>query len=160
MAPLRWAFPAVVAVAAWGFEAARSAEPTRAILAGSAASALLKQCSRAVPQPGEATWPPTAADIGRMEALLPVALAKAPQGRELDAARVLSSWRRQYVGIVRKGKRYIYGNFFPQQDPQEHLGWRTRPIIVCDGGPVFFGAEMDVAAQRLSHLAFNGSLGP
>lgn len=34
--------------------------------------------------------------------------------------------------------------------------WRSRAIVVCDGGPYFFGAEMDVAANRLSHLAFNG----
>jgi hypothetical protein len=159
MPPLRWAFPAVAAVAVWGF-GVRSAEPARAILPGSAANALLKQCSRAVPQRGEGTWQPTAADIDRMEALLPAALAKAPQARELDAARMLNSWRRQYVGIVRNGKRFLYGNFFPRNDPQEHLDWRSRPIIVCDGGPAFFGAELDVAARRLTHLAFNGSPGP
>jgi hypothetical protein len=32
-------------------------------------------------------------------------------------------------------------------------------MIVCDGGPQFFGAEYDVEAGRISHLAFNGSLG-
>jgi hypothetical protein len=126
---------------------------------GSAADILLKQCSRAVPARGQSSWQPSLADISRLEKALPATLAKAPQARELNIPRVLQSWRRQYVGIVRGGKRFLYANFFPVNDPGEHPGWRSRPVVVCDGGPAFFGAEMEIGTGRMTHLAFNGSLG-
>ena len=99
------------------------------------------------------------ADVGRLEKALPAALARAPQARELNIPRVLQGWRRQYVGIVRGGKRFLYGNFFPVHDASEQPTWRSRPVIVCDGGPVFFGVEMEMATGRITHLAFNGSPG-
>ena len=94
-----------------------------------------------------------------MEALLPSALAAAPAGRGVDFSNLRPAWQRQYAGLVRNGSRFIYGSFFPADAQNELAGWRERPMIVCDGGPQFFGAEYDVEAGRISHLAFNGSLG-
>ena len=73
--------------------------------------------------------------------------SKAPQG-----------WRRQYVGLVRGGRRFLYGNFYPRsadeyrQDPDQ---WRREPVMVCDGGPAFFGVEYDVESGRFTHFGFN-----
>ena len=66
-------------------------------------------------------------------------------------------WIRQYVGIVRGGKRFLYGNFAPGWIEQYTPERRERPITLCDGGPSFFGAEYDVEMDAISHLAFNGT---
>jgi hypothetical protein len=130
-----------------------------AVLPGSKAALLLNQCSRASPPEGDATWQPTGADIAALESALPAALRSEPRASGQDWSRVPQDWRRQYVGIVRGGRRFVYGNFYPReadnyaQDPDR---WRHEPVVVCDGGPAFFGAEWDVEAGRLTHLAFNG----
>ncbi|WP_106640247.1 hypothetical protein [Allosphingosinicella vermicomposti] len=125
----------------------------RVILPASAAAAMLNQCSRPAPDAGEATWQPSQNNIDRLEAILPEALAVAPEMRGTGTPN-LKKWERQYVGLVRDGRRFLYGNFFPAQ-PQD--SWRNAPMIVCDGGADFFGVEFDIGAGRISHIAFNGS---
>ena len=150
-----------------------------AVLPGSAVGQMLRQCSRSAPAPGETTWQPSAEDIASLEAVLPAALAASdlsrvearlradphvgpPSADDPPWATAPQGWRRQYVGIVRGGRRFIYGNFVPRRPPDQELGiegWRTEPRMVCDGGPVFFGVEWDVEARRFTHIAFNGALG-
>ncbi|MGE3691653.1 MAG: hypothetical protein AB7F98_09760 [Novosphingobium sp.] len=140
------------------------------VLAGEQANLLLQQCSRGTPAKGESTFQPEASDITAMEGALAEALANrsqyapgtgmrnAPQPSQPDFAHAPQGWKRQFLGIVRGGRRYIYGNYFPaadfpggrQPDPA------TSAVMVCDGGPAFFGAEWDVAARQFTHLAFNG----
>ena len=155
---LRFPILALLAAAACGASSvAEKAVTDRVILPGAAVRDLLNQCSRSAPQAGEGTWQPAEADIDRLEALLPAALAAAPQAQGEDFSQLLTRWRRQYVGMVRGGRRYVYGNFLaggPDEDPPQ---WRTQAAIVCDGGPPFFGVELDVEAGRITHLAFNGS---
>jgi hypothetical protein len=35
-------------------------------------------------------------------------------------------------------------------------GWRRVPVVVCDGGPHYFGAVYDPAAQSVVLFGFNG----
>lgn len=116
-------------------------------------AAMLRQCSRDAPAPGEAGWTPLAGDIIALEAALPTMLA-AQIARRPAFASAPHGWLRQYVGIVRDGRRTIYGNFVPKGAGAGR--WRTEPIIVCDGGESFFGAEYDVVAKRFTQVAFNG----
>ena len=122
---------------------------------------MLRQCSRATPQPGEGRWQPEAADIIAFERALPAALAERRRTAETpDWANDRGGWRRQYVGYWRGGRRFIYGNFYPRGVSDGEPGnerWHREPIVICDGGPAFFGAEYDVGARRITHLAFNGS---
>lgn len=121
------------------------------IFGGASVARMLNQCSRQAPPPGEGNWTPRAEDIVAFEALLPDALRA--QRPERDWSAFPGQWVRQYVGIVRGGHRYVYGNFLPRHGdgpPQDKVA------IVCDGGASFFGAEYDVEAGKLSHLAFNG----
>ena len=60
--------------------------------------------------------------------------------------------------MIRDGRRFIYGNFFPIEEGIGQFDWRTKPTRICDGGPVFFGVEFDVAAQRFTRIDFNGSI--
>jgi hypothetical protein len=126
------------------------------ILSGASGRALFNQCSRGVPPPGQAEWTPSEADIDAFEAALPMALLERPEAKEVNFTKLLSGWRRQYVGIMRGGQRFIYGNFFPAGMAHDFEKWGSEPAMVCDGGPSFFGAEFDVAAHRVTQLDFNG----
>lgn len=127
-----------------------------AILAADQAPKLLDQCSRSTPQSGEGTWAPGWRDIHSLEELLPAAL----EGERFDgmpASKPPQGWRRQYVGIVRGGRKLIYGNYFPATTSFSRIDWRSESVVVCDGGSNFFGIEYDIDAGRITHLAFNGS---
>jgi hypothetical protein len=134
------------------------------ILAGKYVDALLKQCSRSTPPQGEGTWMPEHRVIGELEAKLrtelPGQLQKSGWVSEEEVAQFPlfpSGFRRQYVGIVRAGRRYIYGNFSPKGAFEDFAAAGDGlPFIVCDGGPNFFGAEYDVEARRFTHWGFNG----
>jgi hypothetical protein len=112
---------------------------------------------------------PDADDIARLEAALPATVGGRAEIRrshypsDPDWTRVPQGWQRQYVGIVRGGRRFIYGNFYPRRSDAD-IGfaapdWRTRPTSICDGGAVIFGAEYDVGTGRFTQIDFNGELG-
>ena len=126
-----------------------------AVLAGRHAPILLDPCSREAPLPGEGTWRPGGRDIRALEKALPAALAAQRAVANPDWSQAPRGWARQYIGLVRGGRRFIYGNFIAG-GAGSHALWR-QPIRMCDGGPAFFGVEYDVAAARFTHIAFNGS---
>lgn len=116
---------------------------------------MLHQCSRGAPDAGESTWQPQAADIISLEGALGAEL-RSRSGREGPVwSKAPNGWRRQYIGIVRGGRRFVYGNFFPRTVKPSAF-WRTKAETICDGGPEFFGAEYDVDAHRITRLEFNG----
>ena len=130
-----------------------------AVLPETAIPMMLSQCSRGVPEAGEEGWLPAPQDIRRLEAALPDALAEQrPLARRADLTSLFQDWMRQYVGIVRDGRRYIYGNYWRGRGILHGLNvnWRTVPLVVCDGGPTYFGVEYDVEAGRFTHFGFNG----
>ncbi|WP_129794070.1 hypothetical protein [Sphingosinicella sp. CPCC 101087] len=148
-----------LALAACGGAGAVRMPDGAVILPGSETTEMLRQCSRAAPAAGEATWTPSAADISALEAALPRALARQRRGDGQDWSGAPRGWRRQYTGLVRDGRRYIYGNFFPAHTSSrapEPERWRQEAMMVCDGGPSFFGVEYDVEAGRFTHFGFNG----
>jgi hypothetical protein len=126
------------------------------VLPGSEVVQLLSQCSRGAPAPGEASWQPATKDIADFETALPAALSAHHVAGDPDWSRVLLDWRRQYVGIVRGGHRFIYGNFFPRGMTEEAPYWLNKPVGVCDGGHAFFGAEFDIQTRRFTQIDFNG----
>ena len=126
-----------------------------AVLPGHHAAKLLDQCSRDAPDLGEGTWQPGGADIRALEERLAPALIAEGAKADPDWSPAPRGWVRQYVGIVRGGRRLVYGSFFPSEAKVDRF-WR-KPLLVCDGGPAFFGVEYDVAAARFTHIAFNGS---
>ena len=131
-----------------------------AVLPGSAVTMMLEQCSRSTPASGEARWQPGGAEIAAVDTAVVAALRA--EGRiQRDLAAFPSGWLRQFVGIVRGGRRFIYANYVLREGANP-LGysesWRTEPVIVCDGGPAYFGAEYDVDSGRITHLEFNGSV--
>lgn len=139
-------------------------DPKIRLIAPEQGELLLRQCSRGTPPRGERYFRPRAAEIVRFETALQAALDANPQfqgeigWRRSQGAVVRTSvrqdWGRDVVGIVRGGRQFIYGNYYPFSEDMP--GGRDQPVIVCDGGPAFFGAEFDIEEGTISHLAFNG----
>lgn len=102
----------------------------------------------------DAVWLPSAAEIAAAERGLAAFLA----GEAPELARKLPSYYRQYVGIVRAGRRLIYINVMhqesltedPEIDPTKEL------IFVSDGGDWYFQLEYDVATGGYLEFGING----
>jgi len=145
----------LLAAAALGLPAQAASDSGYIVMPFDQAKALLSQCSRATPLLGEQGWSPSPSDIARFEAALPNALAPAAAKHAFLKA-VSKGWLRQYVGMIRKGRRVIYGNFFPTGFDGEFNYWRREPVVVCDGGAAFFGAEFDADRNVITNIEFNG----
>lgn len=139
---------------------AAAPSPRVFVLGGSAAAALLHQCSRAAPAPGQAWFRPTPVEISALEdavaARSPTAPGMVPQDHVTfrNVADLRARYEIEVAGIVRDGRRYVYGNFVPTGASRARL----HPTIVCDGGMSFFGVEYDVAARRITRYDSNGSI--
>jgi hypothetical protein len=120
---------------------------------------LLNQCSRGIPEPVEATWTPSDADIVQLESrLLDYLRQQRPATYPADQPADLI---RNYAGLVMKGRRVIYLDAEirgPGSLPSgEYPTLPDKPFnSVCDGGPAFFGVEYDVEAKTFSNLLENG----
>ena len=112
------------------------------------APGLLKQCSRPTPPAGSSWFAPTATQVDALERAV---VARNPRFGPLPALRRM--WRVEVIGIVRGGRRFVYGGFAPTSQPPTPAG---VPTVVCDGGDLFFGAEIDASNGRLTHFARNG----
>ena len=135
------------------------------ILAPEAGKDLLHQCSRAVPTGARVAWRPKEEQIAILETMLPAALHVVTSTFRMPY-RSTTEFRRQYVGIARANRKLIYMNAFPRDvgNPAPDgppsgraFDWRRQPVVVCDGGPAFFGVEYDPATKRFNHFEFNGS---
>ncbi len=69
---------------------------------------------------------------------------------------ISEEWRRQYIGIIRSGRQFVYGNFFRYKIADHVPDWKSAPVIFCDGGTSFFGIEFEKTTGRISHFQFNG----
>jgi hypothetical protein len=101
-------------------------------------------------------WRPTAAEIGGLELSLPVVPYLKPENWPPNSVRIdHPEWYfRQYVAVVRKGKRLIYVNAFCSQiqDPD----WQKHFVIVMDGGTCCWQAFYDPNTHTFLTLRING----
>jgi hypothetical protein len=137
--------------------AASAGPPTRTtVLSGRAARDVLRQCSRPAPAAGTSFFRPGRAEIDSLDR----AVSSSRSASLAVGARSLSGLRSGYavevVGIVRSGRRFVYGNYYPLQMQDGVKSAPSSPTVVCDGGSRFFGAEIDAGSGRLVHIAFNG----
>jgi hypothetical protein len=113
---------------------------------------LLDQCSRSGPADVTAFWTPSAAEVEAVEECLPLL------ARESKDKILLSRCRRQYIGYISHGKKFIYVNAFPDNDPESFThdrDWRTAAWVVCDGGDAYWGVEFDPVTRTFRNLSFN-----
>ena len=95
-----------------------SAGPSYVIFDAKIGKGLFLQCSRSAPTAAD-YWTPGPADIAKLETALPAALPPVSNWRGKVLSNAPKGWLRQYVGFLRGGRRFIYGNFFPDS-PDEH----------------------------------------
>lgn len=149
---------------------ASSARENVVLVAPSEGAQLIRQCSRSAPDTADAFFTPspreiTAIETAAMSALLAARDDHAEFRRNMEERGIVtpfdwpddpSAYQRQYVGYVADGRRMIYGNYLPASGSD---GNSAEPLIVCDGGPVFFGVEFDLETGNVMRIAFNGGLG-
>ena len=131
--------------------------PANAVLLGEpTASGLTRQCSRSTPD-FEATWTPSVAEILQLESDLGLLDASPQWPKRLKPSELLVRSRRQYVGLVNRGRRYIYLNAFPSsQGDKAEWHWLSRPYVMCDGGSAYWGLLYEPAKREFTDVSFNG----
>jgi hypothetical protein len=122
-----------------------------------AAKQIFDQCSRSAPPANSSLWEPSSKELDDLETLLATYLnQRETAGKAVPPKR--TKYHRQYVGFVRNGERFIYGNFYPAVG--EFSSYEAhRAVAVCDGGHVFWGIIFDVGRRTFEEPRFNGSLG-
>ena len=125
------------------------------------------QCSRSSPTGWWTSVAPSKNEIVRVEKALPRFMASQKKRRWNGR---FGSYHYQYGALVRGKKRLIYLNaladqtvLYPSLDekgqrynPDPKQTWRRGALVVCDGGPNYWGAEFDVRSGRFQNLDFNG----
>lgn len=136
---------------------ASAAKPQRAtVLTGKAMSEVLKQCSRAAPLKGEGWFKPTTAQIATLDRLAATKLTgRTGVPKIRTGAELTRRYAVEVVGIVRGGRRFVYGNYYPLS-MQEGMKDAPVPMVVCDGGASFFGIEMDATRGVVTQFDTNG----
>ena len=127
---------------------------------------LLHQCSRDAPVGVTSLWQVTPEEVLGLDALVAAEvgrqLGKKVAIRSPMGPRLLHDTTRYFVQVIgiRRGelKRvYVSGVVL---DAVKSFGdapqWRSRALIVCDGGFGFFGVEFDMARRSLVRFFFNG----
>lgn len=109
-----------------------------------------------VPADDKDDWVPTAAQVAALEQALPAyfAAAKAHPSRLPSSKHV---YRRHYMGFTKGGKRYIFGSFYPADDP---LVTQVKPGSCpgfSDGGNAFWYLEFDLQTNTVTAFGVNGS---
>jgi len=125
----------------------------RSVLDASLGKELMRsQCSRVPPQGIEAFWAPSEHAIENMERRLSNYLTKQTSKGE-GRVPPPGAYDRQYLGIVVKGIRLIYGNYFPSG----RMAARPTDTLVgiCDGGPSFWGITFNPQTYRFANLSLS-----
>ncbi len=115
---------------------------------------LFEQCSRSAPNPDGEFWIPSKTEINRLEAELAAQITK--YRRTINDPRTFERhYRGQYVGFVRANTRYIYASYSPDAYWPSHLP-SGKALVVCDGGPNYWGIVYNPATGQFSELQTNG----
>jgi len=99
------------------------------------------------------TWMPDKNEIIKLEARIKSYLKKAAAKRSPNLWSKLATYKRQYVGVIRNGRKVIFSNFFCQSFDMD---WKTKPVVAEDGGDCFFTVLYDSASATFSALQING----
>lgn len=95
-------------------------------------------------------WTPSQDDILKMEEQLKIYLQNFVGQNVLKD---LSSYKRQYVGIVKEESKLLLGNYFCEVSS---IDWKQQPVIVEDGGNCYFQAELDMDSGQIVYFMVNG----
>jgi hypothetical protein len=104
-------------------------------------------------------WTPLLDDVMKMERQLPAFLRREGRAGRLHNEKPAPLWKRvagykrQYFGLVEKGRSIVYGNFFCADGGDKD--WQRRPVDVDDGGDCYFQVRYDPKTGRFFALSVN-----
>ncbi len=132
------------------------------ILSSDNGEKIMNQCSRSIPENIDKYFDLTKGNIELLESNFRKILAIKSTGCCYKGWKIekLENYGFQYIGVMINNRKYIYLNAFiiDEQDSFEtwYKEWKTKPIIMCDGGDGFWGALFDLENKSFSHLSVNG----
>lgn len=100
----------------------------------------------------DANWTPSSDDISRLEAGLAAHLTAKPPPRSSKLHERLSSYHRQYVGLVMGGSRRVYASFHCKRPSN----WDRQWAAVSDGGDCYFQVLWDAESGEYLRVTVNG----
>ena len=77
-------------------------------------------------------------------------------GKRATDVKPWREYRFQYYGIRKKGRKIVYLNAFCSSYWDEAQDWRTKLVLVMDGGSCFFHAKFDVDSAGIISVVMNG----
>jgi hypothetical protein len=98
-------------------------------------------------------WTPAERDILALEAGLAAFLRASAPERSPDLWQKQPTYKRQYAGLIRDGRRLVYASFFCSTQGD---AWRSQVLFVLDGGDCFFQLTYDVERGTYGDLMVNG----
>ena len=137
------------------------APPKGVVLTGAAALALTGEFFYSPAPRPEEIWQPSAGDVARLEKLLP-GFMRSQKALPRDY-QPLHEYFRQYVGVVRNGKKLIavsliHSSILEAEERIQGKRWdflKTH-LAVSDGGAYVFQLQFEPATGFFSDLRFNG----
>lgn len=129
----------------------------------SAGAPLTDQCSRASIK-ADWFWKATPQQAVELDGKLHALLAEPANHQVAQVLGSISRYHRQIVGFTRNEQRFLYANFYTVPAyPGIHAlitgTEHTTMISVCDGGPEYWGATLNVQTGAVESIDTNGSMG-
>ena len=137
------------------------------ILNGIEGEKLIKQCSRSSPENIEGFFKLSERDIDvvsehfeRIYKLRSRQCCNA-KGRVVRVGRVgnLEEYIFQFTGVIIKEKKHLYINAFDREELDfilKDYDWHKIAVIICDGGPSYWGVLFNLEKKKFHKLAMNG----
>jgi hypothetical protein len=127
---------------------ALAASTSSYILPAAKGALLLHQCSRGSPSDVKGYFRPEPSQVAELEERLSSYL------KRVRPAIQFQQYNRQYVGFMKGGTRYIYGNFFKAEFGTKNPA--SEPVVVCDGGDWFWSIVYSLDTRTFQEIQFNG----
>jgi hypothetical protein len=101
-------------------------------------------------------WTPSLDQIKELEYILPSWLASSDHKDSPKILANLNNYKRQYMGFIKNGNKYIYVNAFCDVFAKENKNWQTEYVLVWDGGSCFFQIVYDLINRVFIEFYVNG----
>ena len=111
----------------------------------------MKAFQRGFPK-GVSYWTPSQSEVIAAEKELIPFLSRSNDERVKEILSKLRAYKRQYVGVVIAGHKYVYFNLFCLA-PKD---WTRREFVVSDGGTCFLNIRFSMETKTFSNLQING----
>jgi hypothetical protein len=110
-------------------------------------------CSRKGPENVTGYWELDQAEVGRIDLALMRYMVRSGLKTRLSLA--TDGYVRQYLGLIRDGRRFVYINAFGARTGEDLAKARSEFAKWCDGGSLFWGIEYDVRTKSFVNFAAN-----